>query len=93
MREVAEVAAAVLLLHRHAVQAERAELLPQIGGKEVVAVDVGGARRDLVVGELLHAVAQHGDRLAQVEGEAGKVGHAEAPGKRFRELTFLPQRQ
>ena len=73
--EVAEVAAAVLLLHRHAVQAERAELFPQVGGEEVVAVDVGGARRDLVGGELLHGVAQHVDRLAEAEGEAGKVGH------------------
>ena len=56
-------------------QAELAELFPQVGRKEVVAVDVGGARRDLVVGELLHRVAQHLDRLAEVEGEAGKVGH------------------
>ena len=28
-------------------QAERAELLPQVCGEEVVAVDVGGARGDL----------------------------------------------
>ena len=75
VRQVAEVAAAVLLLDRHAVQAERAELRPEVGRKDVVAVDVGGARRDLVVGELLHRIAQHRDRLAEVEGEAGKMSH------------------
>ena len=35
-------------------QAEVAELLPQVGGEQVVAVDLGGARRDLVGGEVLH---------------------------------------
>ena len=51
VRQVAEVGAAVLLAHRHAVQAEVAELLPQVGREQVVVVDRGGARRDLVGGE------------------------------------------
>jgi hypothetical protein len=75
VREVAEVRAAVFLGDGHAVQTERAELAPQVGREEVVAVDVRGARRDLVRGEVLHRVAQHLDRLAQVEVEAGKVVH------------------
>ena len=93
VREVAEVAAAVLLLHGHAVQAERAELLPQVGGKDVVAVDLGGARRDLGGGELLHGVAQHVDRLAEVEGEAGQVGHGDLRWSVRPSLTAPPARR
>jgi hypothetical protein len=36
-------------LHRHAVQAELAKLLPEVVREQVVAVDLGGARRDFVV--------------------------------------------
>ncbi len=71
-------------------QAERAELFPEIGGKEIAGVDVGGARRDLVVGELLHAVAQHGDRLAEIEGEAGQVGHDDRLRKLFLMTDLKP---
>ena len=46
------------------------DLAPQVGGKCVVAVDVGGARRDLVGGERLHLAAQHVDGLAEVEVQA-----------------------
>ena len=42
------------------------------GGKLVVAVDLGRARRDLGGGELPHGLAQHVDRLAVVEVEGGK---------------------
>jgi hypothetical protein len=57
-------------------QAQRAELLPQIGRELVVAVDVGGARRDLLGREALHAVAQHVDGFAEPKAQAGyRVGH------------------
>ncbi len=55
VREVAEVGAAVLLLHRHAVQAERAELLPEVGAGTGCRGRCGGARRDLVGGEVLRS--------------------------------------
>src|ERR1700740_2697744 len=55
--EIAEARAAILLLDRDAVQAERADPGPQVPGKQVGAVDVGGAWRDLVGGEVLHGVA------------------------------------
>ena len=45
------------------------------GGKLVVVVDLGGARRDLGGGELLHGRAQHVDRLAEVEIERREVEH------------------
>jgi len=71
--QVAQLGAAVLLLHRHAVQAEVAELLPEVVREQVVAVDVGGAGGDLVGGEVLDRAAQRVDGLAQVEVQAGIV--------------------
>ena len=57
-----------------------AELRPEVAREIVVAVDLGGARRDLVGGEAAHGVAQHVDGLAEVEVEARKPvrkrGHA-----------------
>jgi hypothetical protein len=38
-------------------------------------VDLGGARRDFRLRELLHGFAQRGDVLAMVEGQAGQMEH------------------
>src|SRR5690606_31017636 len=47
--------------------AEIAHLAPEVGRELVLAVDVGGARRDLVGGEAHDRGAQHVGGLAQVE--------------------------
>src|SRR5687768_16582107 len=77
LREVAHGAAAVVLLDGHAEQAEAPELAPQVRRKLVRLVDPGGARRDLLGGEVLHRFAQHGDGLAVIEA---KQVHSGASG-------------
>ena len=67
--EIAEARAAVLLLDRDAVQAERAHLRPQLARERVGLVDLGGNRRDLVGGERAHRVAQLVGRFAEAEVE------------------------
>src|ERR1700748_2136003 len=49
--EIAQPRAAEFLLHRDAVQAQRADLGPEVARKLVALVDLGGARRDLVAGK------------------------------------------
>src|SRR5438445_11542360 len=46
--EIAEAAAAILLLDGDAVQAERSYFGPEITRELIAAVDFGGARRDLL---------------------------------------------
>ncbi len=69
MREIAHAGAAQLLLDGDAEQADRAELRPQIARERIVAVDRRRARRDLGIGEIAHAVAQHVDLGAEIEIE------------------------
>ncbi len=59
-------------------QAEVAQLLPHVGGEEVVAVDVGGAGRELFVDEGANGFAQGIDVFTQVVVQAGQ-GHGESP--------------
>jgi hypothetical protein len=64
------------------VQAEFAELAPQVGRELVVRVDRRGTRRDLFGGEGLHGVAQHLECFAEAEAQAGKwVGHVDGSCK------------
>ena len=70
MGEIAEAGAAVFLFHRDAVQAERAHLRPQLAREHIVAVDLVGARRDAVLGEVADGLAQHVDVGAEAEIEA-----------------------
>ena len=79
MLEIAEPGPAPLLLDRDAVHAERAELGPELAREGVGAVDLVGARRDLVGGEAAHAVAQQVGGLAEVEIEAGVAAHVLMP--------------
>ena len=69
MLEIAHAGAAILLLDGDAEQAEVAELAPEVHGEFVGAVDLGGARRDLGVGEFRHPLAQHVGGLAELEVE------------------------
>ena len=74
MLQVAHAGAAVFLGDRDAEQAEsRRACGHRSGGELVVAVDRGGARRDLVGGEVLDRVAQHVGGFAEVEIQAGKA--------------------
>ena len=54
-------------------QAERAEFRPQMRGELVRAVDVGGERRDPVLREAAHHVAQRLDVLAKREVKRVRV--------------------
>ena len=67
--EIAEPGAAIFLLDGNAVQAERADLRPEVAGKLIALVDLGGARRDLVAGEILHGFADRVRGLAEIEIE------------------------
>ena len=73
VREVTQLGAAVFLFHRHAMQAQFAELGPEVVREQVVAVDLGRARRDFRGDEGLDGVAQRIDGVAQVEVQAGIV--------------------
>ena len=71
MGDIAEARAAVLFLDRDAVQADRSHLRPQIAWEEVVAVDRGGARRDLLLGESVDRLAQMIEIGAETEVQPG----------------------
>ena len=59
-------------------QAERAHLRPQLDGKAVVTVDLGGYGRDLVDGEVAHRVAQHVDLGTEIVIEGREPGSLHA---------------
>ena len=67
--EIAEAGAAIFLLDGDAVQAERADLGPEIARELIAAVDFGGARRDLVLRERIHRLAYRVRGLAEIEVE------------------------
>ncbi len=59
VREVAHIGAAVLLVDGDAQQAHVAKRAPQVLRKCIVAIDLGGARRDLLLAHLVDRVAEH----------------------------------
>src|SRR6516164_4548531 len=69
MFEIAEPRPAIFLLDRNAVQAERADLGPEIAGELVGLVDLGGTRGDLVARETVHRLADGIRSLAEIEIE------------------------
>src|SRR5437764_14201895 len=74
MGEITHAGAAILLLDRDAVEAERAHFGPQLDRETVVLVDLGGNERDLLVGEIAHAISQHVDLGAEIMIERGEPG-------------------
>src|SRR6185369_1912278 len=83
--EIAETGAAILLLDRDAVQAERADLGPEIARKLIAAVDFGGARRDLVLRKRIYRLADRIRGLAEIEVEKQRPvrGHHSTLGSFF----------
>ena len=69
--QVAEAAAAFLLLHGDAEQAEVAKVRPEVARELVARVDLFRARRDLRLREALDRRADHVGRLAEPEIQAG----------------------
>src|ERR1700737_1751032 len=67
--EIAEAGSAVFLFHRDAVQAERADLGPEVARKLVAAVDLGRARRYFVARESMDGLANRVRGFAQIEIE------------------------
>ena len=65
--EVAEAGAAPALRHGDAEQAELTERRPEIARELVAAVDLGGARGDLLRREAPHLLADLVDALAEAE--------------------------
>ena len=71
MLQVAEPAAAFLLIHGDAEQAEVAQPRPEVARELVARVDLLRARRDLGLREALDRRADHVRRLAKPEIQAG----------------------
>ncbi len=69
MLEIAEAGAAIFLLDGDAVQAERADLRPEVARKLIAAVDFGGARRDFVLRKRNTGLADRIRGLAEIEVE------------------------
>ncbi len=67
--EIAQARAAIFLLDGDAVQAERSDFGPEVARELVAAVDLGGARRDLVLRERMHRLADRIRGFAEVEVE------------------------
>ena len=82
MREIAHPGAAIFFLDRDAVQAERAHLGPQLDREAVGPVDLGGERRDPVLGKAADRCPQHVDLRAEIkiEGSKPRVLHGSAIG-------------
>ena len=67
--EIAEPRAAIFLFDGNAVQAERADFRPEVARELIALVDLGGPRRDLVAGEILHGLADRVRGFAEIEVE------------------------
>ena len=93
MLEIAKAQAAILLRRGDPMQAEFSHLWPEVARKLIVAVDLSGARRDLLLCEAAGAVADHRGALAEIEvEETGRVGdHDGSSG--FRRRATEPWRQ
>ena len=73
MGEIAQARAAPFLFDRNAEKTESAELRPQLAGKLVRTVDLGGARGNFALRKGADRFAQHIDVAAEAEIEAGKA--------------------
>jgi hypothetical protein len=97
MFQIAESCPAIFLFHRDAEETEGAQFGPEVAWEGVGLVDLVRQRRDLVVAETAHRVAQQFGRLAEVEIERrigiayhGPVRPIEAVQQRGRPATGTP---
>ena len=91
MLEIAEPEAAVFLRRGDSMQPERAHLGPEIARKLIVAVDRGGARRDLALGEFARGFADHvGASPRSKLRAAGRLGIIERSSARGTALVGDP---
>ena len=74
VRQVTQAGTTVFFRHGHAEQAHVAELAPQVGGEQIVDVDLSGARGDLFGDEGLNLIAQHVDGFTEGKVQ-GWVAH------------------
>ena len=86
---VVHAAAAVLLGHDRAEEADVGDLLHELGVEVLVAVVVAGARDDLVVGEVARGLADQALLVGQLEVDQGSPGwswlhRADCRGSRVR---------
>jgi hypothetical protein len=65
--DVAKRSPSVLLLGGNAEHPQVSELAPKIGREDIVMVNLGGTRRDFLLGKRAHAVSQHLNRFTQIE--------------------------
>ena len=71
MGQVGHARAAIFLRHGDAQKAKLAHLLPQLGRKQVLAVDFLGHRADAVLRPTMHHLAHRVDVFAEVELHGG----------------------
>jgi hypothetical protein len=64
--EISQARAAVRIRHRHAQEAQLAQLSPHVRRERVLRVDLGGARRQLRVAHALHRVSKRVEFLVEV---------------------------
>jgi hypothetical protein len=85
VREITEPCPAEFFLDCDAEKTELAKQRPQLAGKFVGAVDLVGARGDLVLGKRPDRIAQHVDVAAEAKIEAGKtvLHHGWLPHRRL----------
>src|SRR5580704_7253074 len=90
MREVAQAQAAIFLRRGNPVQAQFPHPRPKVARKRVVAVDLRGARSDLVLGEGPGAVTDHRGALAEIEVEGSRRvrDHGRGAGRGTEETTL-----
>ncbi len=75
MRQIAHVGAAILFGYRDAQHAQVTKLAPQVHRELVIAVNLGGTRRDFSLRKLAHGITQSVDILTQLEIQAWQSGH------------------
>src|SRR5690606_19299534 len=68
--QVAEARAAVVFLHRDAMEAEFAHLRPEVAREAILAVDLRRQRRDFARGKGRDALAQHVRGFTKIEIQA-----------------------
>ena len=73
VRQITHIGAAIFLGDGNAEHPELAHLAPQVHRELVGRVDLGRARRDLLLRKMLHCIAQCVDLFAKLKIQAGQI--------------------